>query len=240
MRQSTKFFRTLGWILFFAGTLLGLCLAAGLTWANLEADFYFGFGVQGETTLDLACPLILAPAETGRATITISNPSNRLVEPLVQVDVSGPIGRSLREHISIEAGRSQTASWEVTHKDIAFGHLILVKVYEFAALSLPSADDSCGILILDLAGLSGRRIYLLTLAVSAALAALGFLLWAASYRARQEPVPNEMGGMLLLAGIVGIGILLGSLGWWLPGLLAVAACVLLTAILIARQVNAQR
>jgi hypothetical protein len=240
MRPSTTFLRTLGLILFFAGILLGLCLAGGLTWANLEADFYFGFGVKGDTTLDLACPLIMTPAETGRATITIPNPSDRLVEPLVQVDISGPIGRRVREHVSIDAGTSQTASWEVGNQDVAFGHLILVKVYEFAALSLPSADDTCGILVVNLLGLSGEGIFLLTLAVSVALAALGLLLWAASYRARKVPVPSETGGMLLLAGIVGVGILVGSLGWWLPGLLAVAASVLLTAILIARQVNAQR
>ena len=71
-------------------------------------------------------------------------------------------------------------------------------------------------------------------------AALGYLLWAASYRRNREPVPTETGGMLLLAGIVAVGILVGSLGWWMPGLLAVAASLLLTAILISRQVNAGR
>jgi hypothetical protein len=240
MRQSIKFFRTLGSILFLVGILLGLFLAGGLTWANLEADFYFGFGARGEIGLDMTCPLIMTPAETGRATITLANSSERLVEPLVQVDISGPIGRSFRERVPVEAGAIQTASWEVGDQDLAFGHLILVKVYQFAALSLPSADASCGILVLSLGGLSGQDIYLLILVASVALAALGFLLWGASYRANKEHLPNEMGGMLLLSAIVGVAVLVGSLGWWFPALLVLAACVLLTAILIARQVNAQR
>jgi hypothetical protein len=241
MKRSPTPLRTLGLILFFAGVLLGLSLAGGLTWANLEADFYFGFGIEGDTSLRMACPLVMTAAETGQVSIVLQNPSDRLVEPLVQVDISGPIiGTTSREHIQVAAGTSQSASWPVDREDVAFGHLILAKVYQFAALSLPSADDTCGILVLDVPGLSGKQLYLLVLVASGLAAAIGYLLWAASYRTRQEAVPNETGGLLLLAGIVAVGILIGSLGWWMPGLLAVAASLLLTAILISRQVNAGR
>ena len=114
MQRPPTSFRTLGLILFFAGVLLGLCLAGGLTWANLEADFYFGFGIEGETSLKMACPLVMTTAETGQVTITLLNPSGRQVEPLVQVDISGPIiGSTSREHIQIAAGTSQSASWPV-------------------------------------------------------------------------------------------------------------------------------
>jgi hypothetical protein len=241
MKPSIKFFRSLGLILFFAGTLFGMALFGGLTWANLEADFYFGFGIQGETSLKMACPLIMAPAETGQVTITISNPSDRPVDPLIQVDTSGPIiGRSLREHLSIEPGSTQTASWEVGSGDLAFGHLILAKVYQFQALSLQSADDTCGILVINVPGLTGKEIYLLALTASLLAGVLGFVVWLASHRAAGERVPSDMGGMLLLAGIVAAGIVVGSLGWWVAGLLAMAASLLLTAILLSRRANARR
>ena len=240
MKRSIGIFRNLGLILFFAGILLGMLLFGGLTWAHLEAGFYFGFGVQGETALKLTCPHIMAPAETGQVTITLANPSDRKVEPLVQVDVSGPLGRSLRERLPVEAGTTRVASWEVGARDLAFGHLILVKIYQFQSLGLSSADGSCGILVLNLAGLSGEAIYYLTAAISLLAGAIGFILWAVSHRLNREPIPHEAGGMLLLAAIVGIGVVVGTLGWWMAGLLAMAASLLLTVILIARRINASR
>jgi hypothetical protein len=235
MTPSSRFLRTSGLIVFYAGILLGLCLAAGMVWADLEADFYFGFAIQGEENLDLSCPFILAAGEPGRVAITLRNPGDRLAEPFVQVDVSGLIGRSFRDQLRVEPGGSQTASWEVGSGDVVFGHLILARLYQFQARGIRSADASCGILVLDVPGLSGQAVFMTALIVGALLAALGYLLWAGSYR--WVDLPSERGGMLLLGGIVGLGILLGALGWWLPGLLALAASVLLTAILLARRIS---
>jgi hypothetical protein len=238
MNTRTKPINILGLCSFFAGALLGMVLFGSLVWANLEADFYFGFGIKGETALNLTCPLIMTSPETGDVTATITNATNRTVEPLIQTDISSPILTTLRERVSIEAGEVKPVVWKVDAGDVAFGHLILVKVYQFNSLSLKSASATCGTLFLDFPNLTGKQIYVLALLTSLFAMIGGVLLRVLGIRPIDGRVAEEMKGMILLTVVVCIGILFGSLGWWMPGVFVMAISLLLTAILIGRRITA--
>jgi hypothetical protein len=239
MKTHSKLIHTAGLILFFAGIFIGVILAGGLTWAGLEANFYFGYGIQGDRALKVSCPPILAASDTGAVTVSISNPSARQVKPVIEANLSGPIFPSTSQiQIAIDPGQRQTAKWQIGSANVAFGRLILAQVYQYSAYPLSSAEGYCGTLVLDLHGLTGKQFFALFLAAGLLGMIGGFLLAALGRRLLGERRTEETGSMPFLGGLVLVGILAGVMGWWLLGVIAIALSLLLTAILLGRRIMA--
>ena len=239
MNTSKKLLHTTGLILFFIGIFIGVLAAGGLTWSSLEANFYFGYGIQGNRALKVNCPPVLAASDTGMVTVSIFNPSTRQVKPRIEADLSGPVFPStLETQLSIAPGERKTASWEIGYRNVAFGNLILAQVYQYSAYPLTSAKGYCGTLVFNLHGLTGMQFLGLFLAAGLIGTLVGFILAAIGRRLLGERKRDEMGGMLLLSGFVLVGILGGLIGWWLVGVIAIAISVLLTTALFSRKIIA--
>ncbi|MBM3150834.1 MAG: hypothetical protein FJZ96_01295 [Chloroflexi bacterium] len=226
----SKVIRTLLFILFGIGALFGMTLAAATTIANLEADFYFGFSYQGDESLkNLDCPVILSGDEVGTVAVTLSNPNEKEIEPLFQVEI-GNMGlfRSYRDRMFIPAGESQTLQWTVSRDDVVFNHLILVKLFQFAAFKTPTRDGSCGIVYLDLP-FSGNQVLVSTIAISLAGMGLAILLWLALDKIQSDYKARLTRAMLVMAGCVTAALVTGVLGVWLLGVLFFMVSLLLIA-----------
>ena len=237
MNKYRRLIHAVGLILFFIGIFIGILIAGSLTWANLEAFFYFGYGIQGDRGLKVSCPLVMAPTETGTAVISISNPSKQQINPHIKADISGPIFPSTSETwLTIDPGQRQTASWEIGSGNVTFGHLILAQVYQFASYPLSSAKGYCGTLVLGLHGLTGKQFFALILAASLFGIIGGFILAAYGRRLLGERKTEERGGMLFLCGFVLASILAGVMAWWLVGVLTITVSVLLITALFGRRI----
>ena len=206
-----------------------------LSWANLEASFYFGFNGGAETKLRLICPHIMTSQDNGSVTAIVTNKVEKTISPIFQADISGPVLRTIRTQPSIEPGKTQQIKWEIGVDDVDYSHLIMAQVYQFSSYKTSTATATCGTLFLNLPGLTGLQVYILALVLSLLGIAVGFVLWLFSNRPFQGRSLQQLWGMIFFASIVLMGILFGSLGQWILGLFALVISVLLFVALIGRQ-----
>ena len=234
MKPNNGTLRAVGLILFVTGVLLGMALFGVSTWADFESTFYFGYGVTGVKSLHLSCPPILTSTESKSVTAYIRNTTDRQLEPSIQTDISNILAvRSDRTPITVPAHQTVPFRWALTNEDVVFGHLILVHIYQFQSFINPSADATCGILYLNLSGVTGMQIFLLALAGTLLGIVGGLVLWARNSEPLEGRTRRQMRGMIFLAAIVGLGLVFGWAGWWGAGILAFVVAALLLVILLA-------
>jgi hypothetical protein len=234
MKPNNGTLRAVGLILFVTGVLLGMALFGISIWADFESTFYFGYGVMGVKSLHLSCPLILTGADSKSVTAYIRNTTDRQVEPSIQTDISNILAvRSDRTPITVPAHQTAPFHWPLTAEDVVFGHLILVHIYQFQSYILPSADANCGILYLNLPGVTGMQVFLLALAGTLLGMVGGLALWSKNNRPLEGHSRRQMRGMIFLAAIVGLGLIFSWAGWWGAGILAFVVAALLLVILLA-------
>lgn len=240
MNIKNKVFRAWGLVIFFIGALLGIILFGSMVWADLESVFYFGYGVQGVDTVELYCPPIVTAADKNpEVTAFIKNTSDRALQPLLQTDFSNILAiRSQRINVPVSAHQTVPVHMPVTTEDVVFGNLILVQVYQFSAYPLPSADANCGTLYLRLTGLNGNQVLFLVLAGTLLGMVGGLVLWAFNSRPLEGLRREQEIGMISLGVLTCLGILIGWLGWWIPGVLVFAVACLLVLVLVGRYVLA--
>jgi hypothetical protein len=235
MKPQTKILFAVGLVLFFAGSLLGIIFFAGLTWASLEANFYFGYNGGADAKLHLSCPHIITPLDSAVVTAAVTNKVDKAISPAVEAMLSGPIIQTTRLVPSIEPGQTQFLDWPVDTDNIAFGHLIMAQVYQYSSYKTGTAMATCGALYLNLPHLTGTEVYILLLVVSLVVAAAGFVLWLIATRSQPENARERLWGMVLLAVIVLLGLLFGTLGQWLLGTFLFFLSILVFIIQVSRR-----
>jgi hypothetical protein len=229
MQSRRKSFRTLGIILFSAGVLAGMVMFIFMNWAYFEASFYFGYSAPADKTLiTLRCPLLMTTADSGLVTMSVTNSTNRDLSILIQTEFSY-YGAATLDKISypVAAGETRNLSWTVTSDNLVFGHLVMARVYEFGAFTLPSRTNTCGTVVVALPAVTGIQVFIIVLVFSLICMAAGWGLWIAGNRPLQGEGIIATRAMTFFTIIVILGILGGIIGWWGLGLICAAAGVLL-------------
>ena len=237
MKPRNEFLIGLGWTLFLIGSLLGILYFAGLVWPSLEAHFYFGYTGGAETTLKLSCPRLITPQDQAVVTASIPNKTDKAIAPDLETQISGPIPQDLHGQATIESGQTARITWAVNADDLAFGHLILAQVYQFATYKTPSAMANCGSLFLSVPGLTGLQVYILAFVVSMGLLIAGLVLWRVGSGELTGLGQERFSGMLVLGGIILVGIFLGTIAQWILGTFALVLATLLWFIQIGRRLS---
>ncbi len=225
----------LGVLLFAIGLLLGMAVSAGLLWADLEASLFDSALGADEPLKTLKCPAIITSQESGTVTATFTNPTASSVVRLVRAHISAgfiTLMREEKDRLALEPGETRKLTWTVTADDAVWGHFILVRVHVLRSYPLPSRTGSCGVLVVNLPGLTGSQIIVLTLVVSASSLAAGVGLVARGRSATGQTtgLTRIMGG---LAAIVLITMLFSFLGWWMAGILFSLFALILAVSMIA-------
>ena len=127
--------------------------------------------------------------------------------------------------------------WTVTAEDAAWRHFILVRVHELRNAPLPSRTGSCGILVLNVPGLTGGQVVFLMAATAVLSLAVSLVLWVAGQRASTRPVPDLTRRMGLLAAVVLAAMALSAGGRWLAGGLLAILTALLTVTMVTWAVS---
>ncbi|MFO3797226.1 MAG: hypothetical protein ACK8QZ_08090, partial [Anaerolineales bacterium] len=218
-------------VLFSIGVLLGMLVAGGAIWGDLEASLFGIAASGGELLPGLKCPVVITTAESGVVRLSLKNPLERATEFVVRAYISSGFVTLMREEQSsvlLEPGEIKTLEWRVTAEDAAYGgRLILVRVYQFPRYPIPARDASCGILVVRTNYFKGVQI-LTALLIGSLLGMGGGLgLWARQSPPQTRFREQAIRVMGILGGFVLVGILFGFLGWWFLGLITIVVTLAL-------------
>jgi len=225
--NASLILRILGILLFAAGILSSALLTGGLTWAELEAAVY-GFPHYTSERFDgLSCPPLMMRGETSIVRVTVHNPSDRVITPIIRVDLSAPgLFESSKTQVTVDPGGSEQLAWAVSDANIDLRYFIFAKVNRSPSYPLPTAEAICGTLVLDIPFLNGMQLLILWLALCLVCIPLGLGVWRWGLgRAHRTPgiataltivslsgLIAALNGVWILGGLFFVGIVLLALG----------------------------
>jgi len=147
----------LGILLFSGGSFINLFFSSNLLWGEMEARLYMP--QTGVRTLDISCPLMIAPWETATInTIVTNNLATQATKPQVNAFVSHEDeAEVISETLLLEPYESQAMQWTVDSSNIIFDRLILVSILQRPYRNLESHQGTCSIYVYSLFGLDGKN-----------------------------------------------------------------------------------
>jgi hypothetical protein len=240
MKKNQQILQILGTLLFTVGVIAGMFLLIMMVWGDLEASL-FSSGLEPEKTLfSLNCPVFISPKETGKITAKLKNPTENDWERFTRTNISEgfiTLSREIKGAISIKAGSSQIIEWEVFPEDAAYDRIIFFRVYVNAKYPYPSLGGSCGIMLLDWWGFTGKQILTIMFTAFIFMTSIGFTLWKVSINNNNGDTQNAINAMVALAVIIFLGLFSSYLSAWVIGLLFLAAAMLMTGIIFGRRLS---
>jgi hypothetical protein len=221
-------------LLFWVGILLGVALAGGVAWADVEATFY-GFPRLSNLPLEgFSCPPLLTRHDTALLRAEFTNRQSIAIPTLAQVEISTPLlAESERVQFTLAPGETRRLEWEISEKNIDLGFFIFAKLYRYPAYQQPLAESACGVLVVNLPWLNSEAALWLWVLLS-----LGFSLWGAwQMETRLPPQAMRVKANLpsarrLLLLILAMTLFLALQGTWLFAILGLVALILLTVAIL--------
>jgi hypothetical protein len=220
-------------LLFSIGVLTGLALLFAATWADVESVFY-GFDRFGnKATSSMHCPVIMAEDEGGEIIVRYKNKTDQPIRPSLRLQVSSrSLFREESAQLSLKPGDSETIRWEVTKKDLAIDRFIFAKLFSFASYPQRDIEQTCGILVLDLHGFTGKQVLITTISVSLVGMLSGCALWYLVHRPLRDRALDASWAMVTLTVTVGLGIATVLVASWPLGIMLSALSLLLTGVIL--------
>ncbi len=222
-----------GTAIFVVGLGLALLLALAAIWGDFEALSYFNTGANYASFGGLHCPVIMSRSEVAPVSATFDNPSSQPIEPYYQVKMSGLAApRSFEKQLQLQPHSSTTVRWTVSASDIDLGWFVMVRLTVLPFAGNPARAATCGMVVLNLGGLTGRGVLPWTVALSL----LGIVAGLSMREGKAPPQDNKestlRNGMRATGVAVLLAMLTGFLGIWLVGLIFSAITMLLAVILL--------
>jgi hypothetical protein len=219
------------------GFLVGTALVGIATWGDMETVFFFPPSTADKGLPNLRCPILISSNETGTVYVNYSNPSTYSTAPYVTVTItqgSTIITDDFTSHPTIPPGTTQKLSWVVVPGEAAFrGSLILVRVFINRSYPLPSRDNTCGIVVLNLGGLTGEQVVYGGFLLSLVGMLAGSIWWLRTYKSMPGQRDTLKGGILFVVVLVILGLIASWFGLWFFGLVSFLIVILLIVILLA-------
>lgn len=227
MSTRRKLSRALGFFLLWLGILLTMGLAAAGTVADLEATFY-GFPLWAEEPLPgFRCPVLMTREETGTVTVILRNPTDRPIPFTARAEIStGGPARQVREQVEVAPGGKARVDWAVTSADIDLKYFVFVNGMTNPTYPFPYRQSMCGIMVLDVPGITGTQVLALVLIVGLASMAGGMLLWVKGNQPLEGKKRSATTAMAFLALVVLTALILSILGAWVLGVILLALALL--------------
>ena len=221
----------LGALLFIAGVFTGLALSGAFAWGESEARIYSSF--NGDTNLEIQCPLILSPEEKGVIRAEIVNLTGEEIKPVVTAEIShGKVPREVQQTFPLSALKSQNVEWMVDSSDVIFERVILVNILQSRYSNNPSRSGACGILVFSLFGLTGIQSFGLLLTTSLILMFSGGALWLQARRPLDKFSGNIVQINSVLFALTVLALLSTLLRWWGMALFFDALILLVMGVII--------
>jgi hypothetical protein len=211
-----------------------------MVWGDLEASL-FASSLDGDKSLStLNCPVLMSPNEVGVIKATFTNPTDKDWQRYTRVFISDgfvTLQREIKMTVDVPQGQKRTVSWEIYPEDAVYDRFIFYHIYVNARYPYPSLDGSCGVVLLDLWGLTGRQSFYLIGFSSIISIVLGIFLWRSNMNHTLPDAWYTFRSMIALAVTVYLGLVVGVFGAWVFALLLLMTSLLLTGIIIGRKTS---
>jgi len=177
--MNRRFFFILSRALFFLGVVIGLLLSVIAIWNNFESTSYYFTGVKHDPFQGLRCPIMIGPFEGGIVTAVFNNSTNEEDNFYYRAEISGRSfsTRKIEEHIAVPPGQAKNIRITVDAHDIDLLFFILIKITILPNSVRSTQETTCGIMVINLLGLTGSQISTSAIFLSFAAMAAGLGLW---------------------------------------------------------------
>ena len=208
-------------VLFSIGIFFGGIVTTVAVWGDLEASLFDPSFSEEHALTSLSCPILLTAEEVGSVTAKVHNPLDRPSDRFIRVHISHgyvTLMREIRERFTVLPGDTHELKWSVTPEDAAFERLILLKAHLSARYPLPARISSCGIMVLNIHGVTGSAIVTGSIIASALSMGLGILLWNLGGQRPRWGKISIARSLIILAATLLLGMFFAFKGWWVLGL----------------------
>jgi hypothetical protein len=236
MKKNQKTLRMFSLIIFSIGIIIGMVIAGGIVWSNLEASL-FDAGISPASNLYLNCPVAITTKEIGKVSASIKNPVDREKDFFVRTHIAEgylSLLREINQTVTVASNGAEKLSWEIYPEDAVYDRIVMLRVYVSPSYPIPSQGNFCGILVLNISGLTGMQFFYLLLGISLAGVIVGVLLWGKSGHPNDNHTQSLRNALFTLAIFVFGTILIGYFGYWGLGILSFAISILLIGIILGR------
>jgi hypothetical protein len=233
MEIKNKLLRLASLLIFSVGILIGMAIAGGIIWGDLEASI-FDSSIKPKSPLSLSCPVAITTHEVGKISATLKNPVEREKKFYVRAHISDgyvSLKREINQQIPVAPGGKEKVSWEIYPEDAAYNRIILFRAYVNPSYPVPSQGNFCGVILLDFPLLSGTQIFILMLGLSLACIIGGSVIWRKVNQPMNKDLQSFTNAMYALAIIIFSTIFVGFLGIWVLGILLFASSILMIGII---------
>lgn len=228
-------------IIYFLGFLASTAFNSLALLANLEGQSFWGYPeaiaydsslTRQARTSGLRCPILLTPGVTGTVSINVSNPNDFPIKAWVSAHISNPdMSENMMRDIQgvpLDPGERSTLRWEVSQENVIRNRNILVRTFlRLTDRHPPSRTTHCGIISLDIWGLSNITIMTIALVGGHLFQVLGIvLLWQVRQKMgkRSHFVRNVFIALSVFSVFMTVASLLHS---WVLGMISLLLALLL-------------
>ena len=229
--MNTKSLRFLSRAIFFLGVVIGLTLSGIAIWNNLESTSYFFTGGKYAPFNGLRCPVMIAPNEKGIITAVFNNPTNEEDNFFYRAEISGKAfsRRQLEDQVAVSPHQTKTIRVAVDANDVDLMLFIFVKISILPNSVHPSQEAVCGVMIVNLLGLTGAQISTAALFLSFLGIAIGLGLWQQTSTKEDRDIRRVV---QTLGFVVLLTMFAASMGWWLAAIVLLVVTILLMVIFL--------
>ena len=216
---------------FFLSVVIGLILSVIAIWNNLESTSYFFTGVKHDAFKGLRCPIMIAPSEKGIVTAVFNNSTGEEDNFYYRAQISGKafFTRTIEDHIAVPPHQAKSVRLSVDANDIDLLFFIFIKMTILPNSVRSTQETTCGIMVINLLGLTGSQISMSAIFICFAAMAIGLGLWP------QTSDKDRLGVRYIvptLGFVVLLTLLTTSLGWYAVAVVLVVVIILLMLISI--------
>jgi len=214
---------------FFPGVILGIALSVTILWNRIEATRYYFTGAKYEPFHGLRCPVMIGPTEKGTVAAVFNNPTDEADNFFYRAEISGKAfsTRQVEDKIMVPPHHTKTVQLAVDANDVDLMFFIFVKMSILPNSVHRSQEAVCGILIINILGLTGAQITGIALCLSFLGIASGLGLWQQTGTKTDQDIRRA-------TQTLGLAVLLtlfaASMGWWILGMALSAITILLLVI----------
>lgn len=222
--------KSIAFILYIFGLITAVTIAVIGFWPEFEATL-FDSSISSDKSLNtLSCPMVITPSDNATVSATFTNPVDKPSQFIVKTHISQKYFTLLREFnqmVELDVAETKKVEWEISVDDAVYEQFVFARVRSLRSSGIPSRERACGILVLDVPGLTGNQI--VTLLFSASLFGLivGSVLWWQQAR----PLEGRDRKIALWGGLLTLLIMSSSvmslLGFWAVSIVLLAVVILL-------------
>jgi hypothetical protein len=227
----------LGAGLFLVGLIVAIVFSIVVAWPDQEATTFDMTPVEMAPLRSLRCPLIITPKDKAAIGVSISNTHVRPTTLRIRSRISKGSVSFYREdvqQIALEPGEQKLLIWPISLEDAAYDRFVMARVNQFQRTPFPARASSCGVLALNIPGLTGNQIVALLASAAGLCLAAGIVEWLRAgwpLTTRRRGAAQRAGLMLAL---VALSIVAGLLQMPVMALLALLLSAVFVVSLIER------